>query len=160
MRRQTTGQRIAFWISVAIGVVFAIVPLPAWLSTWRPDVALLAVIYWSLTSPRIAGLGYPWLVGLVLDVLTGSVLGANALGFLVVAFLTQRLQLRLRMFTLLQQGVVVMVMLGLFHFLIFWIDGLTGHGGGGWVRWLPMISGAALWPLIVAAGDTLARRTS
>jgi rod shape-determining protein MreD len=64
------------------------------------------------------------------------------------------------MFTLLQQAVVVMALLGLFHFLIFWIDGLTGHSSGGWVRWLPMISGAVLWPLVVAAGDTLARRTS
>jgi len=36
-------------------------PLPEWLSPVRPDLALLAVIYWILTSPRIAGLGYAWL---------------------------------------------------------------------------------------------------
>ena len=42
----------------------------------------------------------------------------------------------------------------------FWTDGLTGHGYTGWLRWLPVLSGALLWPLVVAAGDTLTRRSS
>ena len=75
----------------------------------RPDLALLAVIYWILTSPRIAGLGYAWLSGLFLDVLRGLVLGQHALGFLVVAFLTHRLQLRMRMFPILHQAATVML---------------------------------------------------
>ena len=61
-------------------------PLPDWLGPFRPDLALLAVIYWILTSPRIAGLGYAWLAGLVLDVLRGMTLGQHALGFVLVAF--------------------------------------------------------------------------
>ena len=85
-------RRLLYWISVAAGLVLAIVPLPDWLDPVRPDLALLAVIYWILTSPRIAGLGYAWLSGLFLDVLRGMVLGQHALGFLVVAFLTHRLQ--------------------------------------------------------------------
>ena len=32
---------------------------------------------------------------------------------------------------------IVMLLLGLYHFLMFWIDGLTGHGYTGWNRWLP-----------------------
>jgi len=50
-------------------------------------------------------------------------------------------------------------MLALYHFILFWTDGLTGHGYTGWNRWLPVLSGALLWPLIVAAGDTLTRRS-
>ena len=30
----------------------------------------------------------------------------------------------------------------------------------GWVRWLPVLSGALLWPLVVALGDSLTRRSS
>jgi rod shape-determining protein MreD len=148
-----------YWLTVAAGLLLAIVPLPAWLDAVRPDLALLAIIYWCLTSPRIAGLGYAWLSGLMLDVLKGIVLGQHALGFLLVAFLTHRLQLRMRMFPLLHQSGVVLLMLGLYHFLVFWIDGLIGHPVTAWARWLPILSGALLWPLVVAIGDSLSRRS-
>jgi rod shape-determining protein MreD len=159
MNRSNFWRRILYWLTVAAGLVLAIVPLPDWLDPVRPDLALLAVIYWILTSPRIAGLGYAWLAGLFLDVLHGVVLGQHALGFLVIAFLTHRLQLRMRMFPIPHQAGAVMLLLALYHFIIFWTDGLTGHGYTGWNRWLPVLSGALLWPLIVAAGDTLTRRT-
>jgi rod shape-determining protein MreD len=158
MRPSDTARRLMYWASVALGLVLAIVPLPAWLDAMRPDLALLAVIYWILTSPRIAGLGYAWLAGLFLDVLRGMTLGQYALGFLLVAFLAHRVQLRMRMFPIVHQAGAVMLLLAAYHFLIFWTDGLTGHGYTGWSRWLPVLSGALLWPLIVAAGDTLTRR--
>jgi rod shape-determining protein MreD len=152
-------RRLVYWASVAAGLVFAIVPLPGWVDTARPDLALLAIIYWILTSPRIAGLGYAWLAGLILDALRGLVLGQQAFAFLVVAFLAHKLQLRIRMFPLLHQAGAVALLLGLYHFIIFWTDGLTGHGYTGWDRWLPILSGALIWPLIVAAGDTMSRRS-
>src|SRR5512137_1978963 len=159
MRPTMFMRRLLYWASVAAGLVLAIVPLPTWLDAARPDLALLAVIYWILASPRIAGLGYAWLAGLFLDVLRGMVLGQHALGFLVVAFLTHRLQLRMRMFPILHQAATVMLLLALYQFIIFWTDGLIGHGYTHWDRWLPVLSGALLWPLIVAAGDSLTRRT-
>jgi rod shape-determining protein MreD len=159
MRGDSASRRIMYWVSVAASLVFAIVPLPAWLDTARPDLALLAITYWILTTPRVAGLGYAWLAGLVLDALRGLVLGQHALAFLIVAFLTHKLQLRIRMFPLLHQAGAVALLLGLYHFIIFWTDGLTGHGYTGWDRWLPILSGALIWPLIVAAGDTLTRRS-
>ena len=159
MRPSGAAQRLLYWFSVALGLVLAIVPLPDWLGPLRPDLALLMVIYWILTRPRIAGLGYAWLAGLFLDVPRGLTLGQHALGFVLVAFLTHRAQLRMRMFPILHQAGAVLVLLAIYHFVIFWTDGLTGHGYTGWNRWLPVFSGALLWPLIVAAGDTLTRRS-
>ncbi len=158
VRASSLTRRLFYWASVAAGLVLAIVPLPDWLAPFRPDLALLAVIYWILTSPRIAGLGYAWLAGLFLDVLRGMTLGQHALAFVLVAFLAHRLQLRMRMFPILHQAGAVMVLLAVYHFVLFWTDGLTGHGYTGWDRWLPVLSGALLWPLIAAGGDTLARR--
>jgi rod shape-determining protein MreD len=158
MRSDDAGRRIAYWLSVAVGLVLAIVPLPHWADPFRPDVALLLVIFWVLARPHIAGLGYAWLAGLFLDVLRGMVLGQHALGFLVVAFIAHRLQLRMRMFPLPMQAGAVMLLLAAYHFIIFWTDGLTGHGNTGWAQWLPVFSGALLWPLVVAAGDSMTRR--
>jgi rod shape-determining protein MreD len=161
MRQQSTFvRRLLYWISMAAGLVLAIVPLPAWLDPVRPDLALLAMIYFILTSPRIAGLGYAWLSGLFLDVLRGMVLGQHALGFLLVGYVTHKLQLRMRMFPILQQAVIVLLLLALYHFVVFWIDGLSGHGYTALARWLPVLSGALLWPLVVAVGDSLTRRSA
>ena len=161
MRQQSMlARQLLYWLSMAVGLVLAIVPLPEWLDPVRPDLALLAMIYFILTSPRIAGLGYAWLSGLFLDVLRGMVLGQHALGFLLVGYVTHKLQLQMRMFPILQQAAIVLLLLGLYHFVVFWIDGLTGHGYTAWVRWLPIISGALLWPLVVAVGDSLTRRSS
>jgi rod shape-determining protein MreD len=159
VRQGTFTRRLLYWLSVAAGLVLAIVPLPDWLDPVRPDLALLAVIYFILTSPRVAGLGSVWLAGLFLDVLRGMTLGQHALAFVLVAFLAHRAQLRMRMFPIPHQAAAVMVLLAVYHFVIFWTDGLTGHGYTGWNRWLPVLSGALLWPVIVAAGDTLTRRS-
>ena len=35
-------RRLLYWISMAAGLVLAIVPLPGWLDPFRPDLALLA----------------------------------------------------------------------------------------------------------------------
>ena len=161
MRQQSIFVRqVLYWLSMAAGLVLAIVPLPNWLDPVRPDLALLAMIYFVLTSPRVAGLGFAWISGLFLDVLRGMVLGQHALGFLIVGYATHKIQLQMRMFPILQQALIVMLLLTLYHFLMFWIDGLTGHGYTGWVRWLPVLSGALLWPLVVALGDSLTRRSS
>jgi rod shape-determining protein MreD len=123
VRGDDFSSRFAYWFSVAIGLVLAVVPLPDRLDPVRPDIALLAVIFWVLARPRIAGLGYAWLAGLLLDVLRGMTLGQHALGFLVVAFIAHRLQLRMRMFPLLMQAGTVMLLLALYHFIIFWTMG-------------------------------------
>jgi cell shape-determining protein MreD len=49
-------------------------------------------------------------------------------------------------------------MLSLYHFLLFWIDGIVGSAIASWIRWLPALIGAALWPVMVAVLDTSNRR--
>jgi rod shape-determining protein MreD len=159
VRGEGFGNRLGYWISVAAGLVFAIVPLPRWADPLRPDVALLLVIFWVLARPRVAGLGYAWLAGLLLDVLRGMVLGQHALAFLCVAYMAHRVQLRMRTFPLVMQAGAVMLMLFAYHFLLFWTDGLLGHGYTAWTRWLPVLTGALVWPLVAAAGDTITRRS-
>jgi len=105
MRQQSIFVRqVLYWLSMAAGLVLAIVPLPNWLDPVRPDLALLAMIYFVLTSPRVAGLGFAWFSGLFLDVLRGMVLGQHALGFLIVGYATHKIQLQMRMFPILQQA--------------------------------------------------------
>jgi rod shape-determining protein MreD len=158
MRRSDDRQnRLAILATVAAGLVLAIVPLPTLLDRMRPDFLLLLVVYWTLKAPRSAGLLFAWLCGFALDVLKGTLLGQHALGFVLVAFLTHRVQLRLRIFPIWQQAVTVLMMVALYQFLVFWIDGITGHAVTSWQRWLPIATGGLIWPLLVAVVDSLVR---
>ena len=145
--------------TVLLALIFAVLPLPQPLDAARPDLLLLLVIYWGLSAPRIAGLFFAWVCGLAIDVLKGIILGQHALAFLVVAYLTHKFQLRIRIFPLSQQTMTVFAFLAIYQFIVFWLDGIIGQPVTTWMRWLPVISGAILWPILVAVLDTWNRRT-
>lgn len=150
--------RLRVTATIAAALLFAIVPLPRGLAPARPDLLLLLVIYWSLSAPRIAGLTFAWMCGLAVDLLTGVLLGQHALAFVLVAFLTHKFQLRLRVFPIWQQTLTVLLLLALYQFVVFWIDGVIGAPVTTLARWLPVLTGALLWPVLVAMLDTWNRR--
>lgn len=144
--------------TVILAIIFAVLPLPDPINAARPDLLLLLVIYWALSAPRIAGLLFAWFCGLAIDVLKGIILGQHALAFLVVAYITHKNQLRIRVFPMSQQTATVFMLLAVYQFFVFWLDGIIGQPVTTWMRWLPVISGAMLWPILVAVLDTWNRR--
>ena len=70
-------------ISVMIALVLTIIPLPEWGEALRPAWVALVVFYWVLALPERFNIGWAWLTGLLLDALTGSLLGAHALVLMV-----------------------------------------------------------------------------
>ena len=153
--------RISYWqimISTLATLMLTIVPLPQVLQFVRPDWLLLLVIYWSLNAPMLAGQTYAFLCGLLVDTLQGTLLGQHALAFVLIATLTQHFQLRVRVFPLLQQAMVVLLFGWLYQFVLFWTDGIIGLAETTWWRWLPALIGALVWPLLVAVLDTSQRR--
>ena len=150
--------RLRVTVTVILAVIFAVLPLPEPINAARPDLLLLLVIYWALSAPRIAGLLFAWLCGLSIDVLKGIILGQHALAFLVVAYITHKNQLRIRVFPMSQQTATVFMLLAVYQFIVFWLDGIIGQPVTTWMRWLPVISGAMLWPILVAVLDTWNRR--
>ncbi|HEY0939255.1 MAG TPA: rod shape-determining protein MreD [Steroidobacter sp.] len=151
--------RLRVTLTVVVAAIFAVLPLPEPINAARPDLLLLLVIYWALSAPRIAGLMFAWFCGLAIDVLKGIILGQHALAFLVVAYITHKNQLRFRVFPMSQQTATVFMLLAVYQFIVFWLDGIIGQPVTTWMRWLPVISGAMLWPILVAVLDTWNRRT-
>jgi rod shape-determining protein MreD len=139
--------RLTLYVAAFSGLVFAALPLPRVLELVRPDFLLLVVLWFAIMQPRAGGLFFAWFAGLTLDAFRGVVLGEHALAFVVVAYLAHRFHLRMRMFPLTHQSLVVFALLVLAEFLLFWIDGVTGHPLTDWARWVPAITGAALWPV-------------
>ncbi len=153
---RSPGLRIT--ATVLLALIFAILPLPGDVAVGRPHLLLLFVIYWALSAPRVAGLMFAWFCGLAIDLLQGPLLGQHAAAYLLVAFLTHKFQLRMRIFPIYHQTLTVFMLLALYEFLLFWIDGIIGQAVTTWMRWLPVLTSTLLWPLLVGVLDTWNRR--
>jgi rod shape-determining protein MreD len=135
-------------LSLLVALSLEVTPLPAEMAAWRPPWLALVAIYWALAYPRRYGLAVAWIAGLVLDVLKGGVLGQHALAMSVVAWLTLRFHLRLRVFPLWQQTAAVVGLVAAHQFLVFWVDGVTGEAALNWQRATPTLAAFLAWPLV------------
>jgi len=133
-------------ITFIIALLLTITPLPDWLRYVRPDWVGLVLIYWCLALPTRVGVGTGWMAGLLVDLLTGSLLGQHALSLTVVAWLTLKFHQRMRLFPVLQQAITVMVLLIVHQLLALWISRIIGRPAAPWFAWMPAITGMLLWP--------------
>lgn len=139
--------RMKLLISFLIAFLLSVQSLPAELLHWRPEWVAMVLYYWVLAWPDRVGLGWAFLMGLVLDVLEGTLLGMNALALALVAYLILSMHQRIKMFPVLQQSFVVFLVIGINLMLCQWIKDLTGYRPPGMSFLLPAISSALLWPL-------------
>ncbi len=147
--RQEGGKRHLLPISFAAALVLAIVPLPAALVAYRPDWVPLVLIFWGLMAPERIGLLTAFAMGLVVDTLSGALLGQHALAMVTVVYLSVRFHLLIRVFPVWQLSVTVMLLLAIYEFMLFWIDGVAGRSVPIIERWAPVVSGALVWPLVL-----------
>lgn len=141
------------WISLFVAAGLVILPLPESFTPFRPPWVTIAIIYWIMMWPRVFGLGSAWFMGLCLDILQGELLGQHALALTVVAYLTVRFHLQIRIFPLWQLTMTVFALLAIEAFILFWIDGVAGNPAIGWPRWTQVLAGMVLWPVAMAILD-------
>ena len=148
MMREERVRRVPMLISALVALALAIIPLPSVLDPLRPDFLVLVVFYWSIESPRAGGLALAFFSGLALDVINGVVLGQHALALTLMAGWATHLRLRLRVFSILSQSLTIFMLLTLYQFILFWIDGATGNPVVNYGRWLAPVIGGVLWPIL------------
>ncbi len=126
MTRQISSGVWVIIASFAIALMLSALPMPEWAELWRPAWVALVLIYWCIALPSRAGVLVGWSVGLLLDVMTGTLLGQHALGLAFAAFISHHLHLRVRVLPLWQQGVTVFGLVFVFQAIVLWINGIKG----------------------------------
>jgi len=145
-RRHHGGGAIVFTFIIAL--LLTVIPLPDWARYMRPDWVGLVLIYWCMALPERVGVATGWFTGLMVDLLTGSLLGQHALSLTVVAYITLKFHLRLRLVPVWQQSLTVLVLLVLHQLLALWISRIIGRPGAPWFFWMPSVLGMIIWPLV------------
>lgn len=137
-----------YLLSIIFAMSLNIAAWPQPMAPFNPNWILLVVIYWVLAAPERVGIFSAWTIGLLTDVLTGRMLGLNALINSLVAFLCLRLHKRLRQYPILQQGLFIFFCLFVSQFLIFWITDSQTIARASYTFWLPVLTGTLFWPLV------------
>jgi rod shape-determining protein MreD len=142
-------------ISIALALALELLPLPELVDPFRPYWVGLVMIYWSLETTETINLGMAFLIGLLLDLITGSLMGLHALSLVVLVYLVQRFRARLRFFPPWQQALSVLGLLVNDRIIMLWITNLLGEPATTWQFWLPPLSGLIMWPWLFLMLDRL-----
>jgi rod shape-determining protein MreD len=140
-------------LTVVVALVLSVLPLPLWLASVRPAFLVITVLYWSITAPRLGGIGLGFFSGLALDVFRGAVLGQNALALTAITYVAVREHQKIRLKPSFQQALIMLGALVAYEFILFAIDGWTGHPVTSPLRWIHTLTGALIWPLATAVLD-------
>ncbi|OSM02192.1 rod shape-determining protein MreD [Magnetofaba australis] len=140
----------ALTLILAVAIQELALPWRAW-SVFRPDLALLCLFYWRLYRPDLCGPLLAFLIGLLIDMVSGAPLGLNAfsktLFILPISYFGARLRATDFLFLL-----PVVALLGAGEQLVQWVTLLPLQQG--WARWDlvagRVISTALCAPLVVA----------
>ena len=114
---------------------------------WLPDPLALTLIYWTIHHPRHIGMTIAFVCGLLMDVQNGSVLGQQALAYIILSYSAYSLHRRLPWFSLFGQALHVLPLLLMSQVVVLmirlWFDGLWP----GFPWFLQSFTGAILWPI-------------
>ena len=136
-------------LSFFLAYLLAIVPFPEWAMNYRPEWVPMVLIYWVMALPYRVGIGSAWCAGLILDILKGAVLGLNAIGLVIVAYVTSSIHLRFRMFSSIQQSGLVLVLIGINLFLSHWLEVIAGYTTASDMMFIMgALTSAVLWPAL------------
>ncbi len=139
---------IVIMLSFAIALILEMIQLPDQFNAYRPEFVTLMLIYWCIALPHRVGIFTGWILGFLLDIHMGSLLGLHALTLSIIAYLAYRLHSRIRLYPLLQQSFIILLLVILSQMLELWINGFAGNTPGDWYYWLPSIISMLFWPWI------------
>ena len=141
--------------SLLSSLLVLVVPLPTGVDLARPYLLAMLLCYWMLEAPDHVGLGIAFIAGLAADLVSGTLLGEQALRLLIMAFIVQRFRARLRFFPVSQQAVAIGGLLLNDRIVTTVVHLALGEPTLPWPYWWAPVLGMLFWPPLFVLMDAL-----
>ncbi len=138
------------YLTLFISMALSIIPWSNSVASFMPNWPILTLMYWCLALPHRVSIGTGFAIGLLLDTLSGHVIGQQALIFSITAFTCHSLYLRIRNYLLWQQAFFSLFFLCLIHTLFVWISQLEQHSSISLHGYAQPFVSALFWPAVFA----------
>lgn len=147
---------VAVFLSFLFASVLELLVLPDAVLFLRPEWLVLTLIYWLLRHPEKIGIATGALIGLIMDVISGSYLGVHILSMCLVCYLVLTMHQRLKMFPVSQQSLFIFFIVGIQLMVVYTIRTTLGGTDSGLSYLWVALSSALIWPFILIFTDRLA----
>lgn len=155
--RSSPASMLWIWFTLLMALSLQVMPIADGWQIWRPDWLGMMLIYWCMKAPNRVGVLHGFVLGILLDLLEGAPLGQNALTLSLLSFLCALVYPRFRAYSLLQQAVLILVLLGIVQLIEQWLRTLLGPFSINLSFLLPSLIGAVLWPWLSTLFEALGR---
>lgn len=132
------------YLSFLVGLLFNLIPL----NSLGPDVIGLLLLYWLVMAPEQVGLITAFVLGVIMDVATFSVLGQHSLAYTVTSFALIIYHRRILLYDYVAQTLVVLGVLLVNQLIISLVGYLVSKKIPPMEFFFPVLVGALLWPLL------------
>ena len=137
------------WSIIILSIVLTIIPLPDLINSFRLPWLMMTVIYFSIFNVSLIGVLSAWFAGLILDLMTGGLMGENAMILSIISYISYRFRFQIRVYPIWQIMVVVLILLSLGELLSLWIQGVSGTMNISIVNWINISIAIIIWPLFM-----------
>ncbi len=116
-------------------------------SRWSgiPDWVALVLCFWSVREFRRVGMGWAFILGLLMDVADGAVLGQHGFAYVLLAYAAASLSRRILWFPLGQQALQIMPLLLLCQAIQLLMRLIVGADFPGWSFFIGPLIASLLW---------------
>ncbi len=146
MDASVTKQTIIICVSFLVGMILEILPLPHWAVWFRPEWVFIILLFWIVSVPHRVGIVVAFSIGIMMDLLTSTLLGQHAFAFTVVTYLVIKFHPQLKNFPLWQQLGMIFILVLLELALQYWVMELLGSPPRNWGYWFPALISTVIWP--------------
>jgi rod shape-determining protein MreD len=135
------SKAMIFW-SFFVAIALEMVP---WGSFPVPGFLALILVFWNVYQPRRVGMALAWLLGLVMDAYSGSLLGQHALAYSVLTFGAIALHRRLLWYSIAGQALQLLPLFVLAQLVVVFVHFFFTGISPSWFHVLSPLITAVLW---------------
>ncbi|GGI91546.1 rod shape-determining protein MreD [Legionella impletisoli] len=139
--------------AIFIVLALSILPMPEWLSAFRPPWVLLLILYIQFCIPVYFNVGLIFVLGLCLDVLLGSVIGEHIFALLLTAWLASGFSRRFTFFPIGQQMLLIMILAMIYQSILLLTNAFLGYAYLSLTVLCSSLLSLMLWPWIRILAD-------
>ena len=131
------------YFSLLAALLLNLVPTADW--PGMPDWIGLVLCFWSIRESRRIGMGWGFMLGLLMDVADGAVLGQHCLAYVLLAYAATSLSRRILWFPLAQQAFQIFTLLMGSQLVQAALRMTVGADTPGWGYFLGPVVASLLW---------------
>jgi len=146
---QNSKTPLAVILSFIVALVLTIIPLPDTINFLRPEWVVLLLICWILKSPLHIGVIYAFLIGFFLDSLYNFPLGIHSFALILSVYLLLKFMRRFEFFSFWQKVAVIFGIVFIYELPSLFYELSTSHLVDFKIYFIPMITSALIWPVVV-----------